>query len=139
MSSFAVKNIHKIERVLGHGHLHPRHAPSPNFPGSVIHGNEMQGSAIDLFWPIAGVHPIQKGPNPGFSVCTRVRCMPSSLQRSLSGVQFFTPILQHSFQFVFRKIILNMCPHEVNFLRMVPKKVLDFVTKHRSFALKNSK
>jgi hypothetical protein len=55
------------------------------------------------------------------------------------GVQFFTPILQHSFQFVFRKILLNMFTHEINFLRMVPKKVLDFVTKHRSFALKNSK
>ncbi len=35
-----------------------RHAPGPNFPGSVISGTEMQGSVIDLLWPIAGVHRI---------------------------------------------------------------------------------
>ncbi len=35
-----------------------RHAPSPNFPGSVIPGTEMQGAVIDLLWSIAGVHPI---------------------------------------------------------------------------------
>jgi hypothetical protein len=32
-----------------------RHAPNP---GSVIPGTEMQGSVIDLLWPIAGVHRI---------------------------------------------------------------------------------
>ncbi len=35
-----------------------RHAPSQNFPGSVIPDTEMQGSVIDLLWPIGGLHRI---------------------------------------------------------------------------------
>jgi uncharacterized protein (DUF1919 family) len=53
--------------------IETRHAPSPNFSGSVIPDTEMQGSVIDLLCPIAGVHRIYKESNPGFPGMTERR------------------------------------------------------------------